>query len=370
MNILVNCSNLSGGGGVQVADSIIRLLNNFREFNFIVVGADAMNPTLEAVKDYDNVRTVKYNYPPADIKSFITQRNKFLDDIVEKNAVECVLTVFGPMKWRPRCRHVSGFAIAHLVLKDSPFFDKIPIKERLKWKLRIKLWEIIFRRSSKCFYTENEYISSRIRELFKGSTVYTVSNYYHQVFDNPGDQVDYNLPPFEGFQMLDIASAGLHKNQEIAIRISDVLRKKYPDFKFRFIFTLSDKQFPEIPTNLKENILLIGKVSVNQCPSLYRQVDASFQPTLLECFTATYVESMRMEIPIITTDLEFAKGICHDAAAYYSAIDPFSAAEAIFRVATSPDYYTNLVKAGKRRLKCFDNQKERVEKLLKICSAQ
>lgn len=37
-------------------------------------------------------------------------------------------------------------------------------------------------------------------------------------------------------------------------------------------------------------------------------------PSLLECFTATYPEAMRMERPIVTTDLAFAQGLCGEAA--------------------------------------------------------
>ena len=60
-------------------------------------------------------------------------------------------------------------------------------------------------------------------------------------------------------------------------------------------------------------------MDISECPSLYRQSTFAFQPTLLECFTATYPEAMRSGKPIVTPDLEFARGLCGGAAVYYDA---------------------------------------------------
>ena len=73
-----------------------------------------------------------------------------------------------------------------------------------------------------------------------------------------------------------------------------------------------------------------------------------------------------MELPIVTTDLEFARGLCGDAACYYSAINPAAAADAIYKVAIDKEYATRLVANGKEQLKKFDNYEQRAEKLVGI----
>ena len=145
----------------------------------------------------------------------------------------------------------------------------------------------------------------------------------------------------------------------------NLLRNKHPDFKVRFVLTF-DKECMTIPEEVKDCFLFIGKVDVSECPSLYQQSDIMFMPTLIECFTATYPEAMRMERPIVTTDLEFARGLCGDAACYYSAVDPEAAAEAIYKVATDKEYADQLVENGKEQLMKFDNYEQRAEKLIKI----
>lgn len=75
---------------------------------------------------------------------------------------------------------------------------------------------------------------------------------------------------------------------------------------------------------------------------------------------------MRMEVPIVTTDLEFARGLCGDAACYYSALDAEAAAEAIYKVATDEAYRLQLTANGRAQLKTFDNYEQRAEKLVGI----
>ena len=137
-------------------------------------------------------------------------------------------------------------------------------------------------------------------------------------------------------------------------------------FRFRFVFTIDEDEFQEIPTELKECFCFIGKVDVSECPSLYQQADIMFQPTLLECFTATYAEAMRMEVPIVTTTLSFAKGLCHDAALYFSPLSAKEAADCIFRLLKDLDTRRKLVEEGKKQLIIFSTAQERADKLISI----
>ena len=147
--------------------------------------------------------------------------------------------------------------------------------------------------------------------------------------------------------------------------VAEYLEREYPNFNFRFILTCDKAPF-QLPEHLNRHFVFVGKVDVSECPNLYEQADIMFMPTLLECFTATYPEAMRMGVPIVTTDLEFARGLCEEAACYYSAIDAEAAADAIYKVATDKVYSSKLVANGKEQLKKFDNYEQRADKLIGI----
>ena len=149
------------------------------------------------------------------------------------------------------------------------------------------------------------------------------------------------------------------------IGASQYLQKQYPEFSFRFVLTFKENEM-QVPEEVKEHFLFVGKVDVAECPYLYGQSDIMFMPTLMECFTATYPEAMRMEVPIVTTDLEFARGLCGDGACYYNALDSKAAAEAIYKVAADREYAQKLIENGKKKLLTYDNYEQRAEKLIGI----
>lgn len=233
------------------------------------------------------------------------------------------------------------------------------------------VWRWGFRRSSDTFYTENAYISAMLPKIIPDAKVYTVTNYYNQVFDQPENwkrNVDLNDNKNDNEKMvtmLTVSSTAVHKNLGIMVPVSEYLERVHPDFRFRFVLTCDEASFP-LPEHLRKHFVFIGKVDVAECPNLYEQADIMFMPTLMECFTATYPEAMRMEVPIVTTDLEFARGLCGDAACYYSAVDADAAAEAIYKVAMDEAYRLQLTSNGKKQLKKFDNYEQRAEKLVGI----
>jgi len=368
MKILINASNLRAGGGLQVADSICRELDRHKEHRFVAVLCEQLRKTGEDIKKYDNVEVVEYQCP-INPRIVLLGRDKFLDSLVEKKGVEAVMTVFGPSRWIPRVPHLSGMAIPHIVLPDSPYF-KLAGSRSLYSDFRFKMIKWSFGRCSDALFTENEFISERLRKLFKKKKIYTVTNNYNQVFDEPERwERSIDLPPFEGLTLLTIASPISHKNHKIVIPTIEYISRKYPDLKYRFVFTITPDSLGEIGEEQRKHILFLGKVGIEQCPHLYEQADVMLLPSLLECFSASYAEAMRMRVPILTTDLGFAHSLCGDAALYYSATDPVALGDAIYRMANDKNLRASLVEKGEEQLKKFDTFEERASKILKLTEA-
>lgn len=358
MIFLINCSNLKVSGGLQVAKSICEQLNQYKNHHFIVVLSTFIND--EHISTSENVEVFKYNIPQ-NVKSVLFGRDAFLDGLVEEKHVDAVLTVFGPSLWRPRVPHLCGFARAQLLKEVNPDYHPT-FKERLIYKI----WAWGFRKSSKVFYTENPYISDLLPGLIKGCKVYTVTNYYNQIYDTPGLwKRTKELPVFDGITCLSISGHMAHKNFEILPGVVDYLEENYPTFRFRFVLTFDESEM-HIPEHQREHYLFIGKVDIDECLYLYEQSDIMFMPTLMECFTATYPEAMRMGKPIVTTDLEFARGLCGNSACFYSPVDAKSAAEAIYKVASDKVYRNQLIANGEKQLLFFDDYRKRTEKLINI----
>ena len=361
MKILINCSNLRQGGGIQVADSICSYLEKYQMHHFIVVLSTALMGIEQRIGSYNNVSVVHYDLPKT-LRSSMFQRDRFLDELVEKEKIDVVLTVFGPARWKPRVPHLCGFARAHILPMDTPYFDNLPIKDRILNYIVKKSFE----KSAENYWTENPAVTTLLQRVFPRKKIYTVSNTYNQVFDDSTKWKEHTLPLFKGVTLLTVTNAHPHKNLELALGISKELRQTDPDFKFRFVFTIDKNEYQKLPEELEECFCFIGRVDIAECPSLYQQADIMFQPTLLECFTATYAEAMRMEVPIVTTALPFAKGLCQDAALYFAPLSAKEAAQCIYKVSHDEKLRGDLIEAGKNQLETFATAEQRADRLVAI----
>lgn len=369
MRILINASNLgAGGGAAQVADSVCRELYKYDMHSFVVVLPKTYAATAQAICNYNNVKVKEFSYPSKDWKSLLTKRNDYLDDLVDEEQPDCVLTIFGPTKWVPKCKkHICGFAFAHIPLFDSPYFNKMKTGDWVKAWFRVKLMSYLFRRCSHVFYTENPMISEMIKKKFHVSEVYTITNNYNQVFDDESLWIKHPLPSFDGTRIFSATSMMPHKNLSITLDAAKYLNLHYPSFKFQFVLTVQEKDFYAIPDELKEHFLFTGGVRISEIPSLYSQCDLVIQPSLLECFTAAYPEAMKMEKPLIVPDLEFVKGLCANAAVYYSPLSGEDAAECIYKTAIDAELQKTLIENGKKQILSFDTYEQRAEKIIRLC---
>lgn len=363
MNILVNASNIKKGGAIQVTDSIIHELYKYPQHHFVVVYSDALCDSAHSIV-YDNVELIHYQLP---IKALvlITGRNKTLDSIVELKKIQGVITVFGPSRWRPSVLHVSGFAIPHLLIPESPFFKMLSLRQRFKLWLTLLENKYSVNRSSNHYYTENPFITTRLKDLFPSKEVITITNNANQVFYEQ-KRWDYSksLPSFNGSTFLTIAANYPHKNLSIILPTIDYLLATYRNYSFRFVLTIDEKDLGSISEEEKEHIVFLGSVKIEQCPYLYQQSDVMVLPTLLECFSASYAEAMVMRKPIVTSDLEFAKGLCGDAAVYIDPVSPKSLGDALFEVCSNHEFQEKLINEGQKQILKFDPFDKRAEKII------
>lgn len=366
MNILVNASNIGQGGAAQVTHSVCETLNKFPYHNFTVVLSSSVSKVKNIVNSYKNVKVIEHSVSTSKFTK-ITGRENVLDNLIISENIDVVLSIFGPTWWVPKVTHLCGFALAHIVMPESPYFARMSIVERFKSYINIAIMRFFYRRCSKNYYTENPMISERLRRIFKYHNIYTVTNYYNQIYENPSKWKYVDLSGFKGKSFVTLASLYPHKNLGITLDIAKYFKKVYPDFSFRFILSIRKEDFIPLPKELEDHFLFLGPLDIETCPSVYNQSDVVFQPTLLECFTASYPEAMIMDRPLVTTDLPFARGLCGEAALYYSPLSANDAAECLYRASIDSELKNKLVYEGRKQLLKYDNYDLRSKKLVNIC---
>jgi glycosyltransferase involved in cell wall biosynthesis len=365
MRILINLSNIKIGGGIQVALSLIGQLNNFtsKHIFYVVVSDQIFKKIPDNIFSDKSIVFYKYTIKPTITKAF-SGMDSFLNKVLIDNKCVKVFTLFGPSYWRPKVPHLVGFARPHYVYSDSPFFKGIGLSQRLFWIFSEIIHMFSFERHSDSLVTENEDVSAKISLRLK-KPVYTVSNTFHQVFD---DESLWQFPEvdFEESKsyVLTISANYTHKNLSIIPKIIDeLLNLNIKDIKF--ILTINKG---EILSNelLDEYIIYLGPIPIEKCPLLYSNSDIVFLPSLLESFSATYAEAMKMGKALITSDLPFARGICKDAALY---VNPFNAPEianCIINLLSNQTIMNNIIDNGNKCLSTFLCPQSRAEKYIEI----
>jgi glycosyltransferase involved in cell wall biosynthesis len=117
---------------------------------------------------------------------------------------------------------------------------------------------------------------------------------------------------------------------------------------------------------LEHQVVNLGPVSSEDLAAVYRACDALVLPTLLESFSRTYLEAMRFGLPILTSNRDFARSICGEAALYFDPLDAGSVARSMARVMTDPALRHRLAAEGSRRIREFPGWDELAGRFVEV----
>lgn len=371
MKIIINTSTFFGTGITQVAVSFIQECREIPGNVYFVFLSKTVRKEIDLDDFPSNFHFIEIDVHPKFLIKGSKTREK-LRELERKIEPDCVFSVFGPSYWSPSSIHLQGYAHPHYIYPESPFFSLISLKSRFYIELLKKAHRYLMRRNGKYFVCETTDVSERASKFLNlpKSNFYTVSNTFNNYFEKFDCSDSLKLPPKEKneFRFLVLCSFAPHKNLEILNKVIPLLIKRIKNKKLKFILTVDEGGFEEkFLKETKESIINLGRIEVSQCPQLYFECDALFAPTLLECFSANYPEAMKMERPILTSNLSFAVNICQKAALYFDPLDPNDIVEKMENLIGNPSMYCQLVEEGKKRLSYFSSSKERAKQYLQIC---
>jgi len=115
-----------------------------------------------------------------------------------------------------------------------------------------------------------------------------------------------------------------HKDLEFIVRVARRLRD-LDDRRFVFFITVAAEQHSGARAllntidgeSLGDEIVNIGPVGYGELRSAYQAAQICFLPTVLESMSGTYLEALQYQMPVVTTDRDFARDACGAAAQYF-----------------------------------------------------
>lgn len=358
-------ANQFKGGSLQVANSLLKELIQFPDNEYVVLISEQLKKQLANVVFPANFHFIDSPKRTKFLKTVLLEA-KISDKIERKYKPDCVLTTSGPSYWRSKAPHVMGYNLPHHIYRDSPYFDDLSLLLKFRWFIKRTFHRYFFSTEAELLFVQTDDVNDRLKRFIHKNNVYTISNTFNQSFVEKAHFPLKLNPKTNGeIRLLTVCAFYPHKNLQIINQIIPLLKLKgYGHVKF--VTTLQPQIFEE-KFGHNEQIINVGPVSIAECPSLYDECDFMFLPTLLECFSASYAEAMIMEKPILTSDLGFARTVCHEAAVYFNPIDPADVTNKIIDLINDKAKQQWLIEEGKSQMLNFATSKERTAKILDLC---
>lgn len=367
MKLMINTSHQQFGGAVQVALSFINECRNFPEHDYFIMLGPGLHKLINEEYFPRNFYFEKFDFGTINLyKTYII--NKAMKSMEIKYRPDVIFSTTGPTYFHSKAPQIIGFNLPLYIYPESPYLKTYTGLRKLKFVFKKKLQYYFFKRDALALVTQTDDVNQRVRKELGFDKVYTVTNTASNYYYKP-ESFANKLNPKTGsiYRFLTISAFYNHKNLELIGDVVEILEQR-GRMNFEFVLTIEPEEFERV-FMVQSRITNVGPVSPKECPSLYRECDAMFLPTLAECFSASYPEAMIMDKPIITTDLGFARSICGDGALYFKAKDAEAAADQIERLMDDKELETILVAQGRKELKKFDSPRERAKKYIEICAS-
>ena len=363
-SILINGISAKFGGGKSILVNFLGLLfkSNKKE-QFVVIVPPGFE-YLAYSKENIRIIPIKNSYFSLFIFYFLT-----IKQIVKKYKVSLIFNL-ADLIVPISTKQVYLFDWPYAIYPNSIAWNRM---SRMEWFFRkFKLFLL-----KRCIHlpvlliAQTKVTEERLKNFFSIKNIEVVPNAVSLNNLSGGQYKDFKLPK-EGIKLLYLTKYYSHKNIEIFLELGKIIHEE--GLPYNIIITISEsqnknaKKFLENLKNERLNkvVINVGPVEMEYVPSLYQQADGLLMPSLLESFSGTYVEAMYHGKPIFTSDLDFAKVVCGDAAFYFNPLEANSIINSIRFAYENPDLMLSKISSGKERLNAFLSWEQVFDKFLKI----
>ncbi len=372
--LLLNATTINKGGGIQAAVSFIRqIIDQSRHFDgahwiFAVSGEVRAQLAGFGHSLRDGVDLCVHESPARNRRSRAQLR-----EFANRHA-DLVFTFFGPAYVAFRCPHLCGVADGWVTHSDRLAYSTLPtLRDKLQMALVCIYKGLWFRRAGYWVVEQEAARAGLISRLqLPADHIFIVSNNCAQAYLEESPPV-LSRPLQSTVRILTFAANFPNKCLDLIPQVAAELIRRHHVENVQFVLTVPTAEYAQstiariaASLEVEQYIDNVGYVALKDGPDLYRSCDIVLMPSVLETFSAAYPESMRMGLPIVTSDLGFARAICRDAAAYFNPRDAASAAEKLAMLIRSDESRATLVAAGISRAREFPSPLEKCRQYTSI----
>ncbi|NQU32401.1 MAG: glycosyltransferase [Bacteroidetes bacterium] len=355
-NILINALKSRTGGGKNILDNFIAILNKNETKHAWFV----FTPDSRYYKKYEtenvfimDVRIIyKYNvlFPWLYFFEF--------PYYIKKLKIDAIIN-FGDVIIPGFYNQVYYFDWAYAVYPDAYIWKNMSFTDYLMRKAKVLLIQKDLHQI-RVVIAQTDNISDRLIKRYGLKDVLIVPTPVSISNAATNNRTNFMLPKATR-KFLYPASFSSHKNFDVIISLGKIIVNRALPFTLVLTININSQTkdfFREIDQYDLDCIISVGELDSGMMPSLYEQCDALLLPSLLESYGLPYVEAMTYGLPIVTSDLDFAHAICGDIAYYFNPFEANSILNAMELVFKDEDVTQNRIKAAKEKIASMPDWQE------------
>lgn len=348
MRLLIDCSVLSVGGGLQVGLSLINNIAYDNDFELIIIASHEIDKQIpKIIKD----RVLSYTCLPQCSGLKKIKFNKKIKLIENRYHPDLIFTVFGPSYWRSKQKNLQGFALGKMLYPEvrDNYGSKVTM---YKEKLTDFFKKYFLKKNSDYFVVETEVVKQRMHQYLSIplDKIFVVSNSYSPDFEKVilNHEGEYQLN--NDIKSIFIpASFYHHKNLLILPYVAkELLNSGFSTFKFKFTIPENSVGWNTIldlskKLNVDSHFYTLGHVDNTKIGFEYLNSDLILCTSLVESSTAVFPESFIAKRPLAVSDRDFARKLCEDGALYFDPLSPKDIAQTISSLISDVAFAAKLV---------------------------
>ena len=365
--ILIDLSPLKSGGGCQLAYNFLTVLSKLPQQHFVILKPD-IGPLAEIDTQFTAFEMI--TAPTSKVAERLRFEHFELPKIYKKHEIEKIFTFFGPGLPHPaHIKSIVSVAYPIICYDDSPFWEHLPFKAKIKQKLvnfarknRLKKASLIIAETP----VMQQRLAQTLHRNEKDIKIIEPAPSLFVTERQAKPTIDPTNPRF-----LVLSGTLPHKNVWRLLEIAQHLSTQIPNFTITI--TTTAEQFAALPHSVPfdaaiadKHFAFKGTVHPSQIGTFYENTDFLLILSDLESFSNNYMEAWKAGVAIISSDRDFARAACINSAVY---VEPHNAAETATKMAAIAQDNTarcQLVAEGKALLQHLPDPQQRTQKILDI----
>lgn len=362
MKFVINGLGLMSGGGRTVGLNVTRRLSQVDPENeyLLVLPPDVGYETVPLGKNC-KITLIRDGFVKLPKRLYVDHMK--LPRICREFGADALFSMSNFCPRKTTCPQMVGIHLSHLVYPESPVWSYMPLAQRLYVRSQIPYFAWACRHVT-TFCALTDVIADRLQRIFHipEAKIRVIPNAVSDDLSARAPQcseIENRLAPHLGHLKLCYVALGhSHKNHKVLIDAMHIVRRELGIRDVVVVMTIDRNDSPVAPglletierDNLGDCIVNLGRVPMPDVPAVYTSSDALLMPTLLEAYSLSYIEAMHFELPILTSNMDFAHTVCGDAASYFDPLDAADVARAIVEFRNNPALRANLAERSRNRL--------------------